>query len=676
MMPQYCSRGHLNPPENKFCSSCGEKLTVAAQPGLLLGGRYQIVRELGHGGFGRTYLAEDVHRFQETCVLKEFAPQVQGSYALAKAEELFAREAGVLYRLNHPQIPRFRELFRAAVEGHDRLFLVQDYVEGRTYRQLLEARSQQGIYFSELEIRQLLAQLLPVLQYLHSAGVIHRDIAPDNLILRTIDRLPVLIDFGGVKQIAAAATSAYVNSSVAETAAPLTRLGKVGYAPPEQIHQGQVSPESDLYAVAVTALVLLSGKEPAELLDPSGRSQPWQSLVSLSPDLTEILTRMLSLHPEERVASAEAVLRALVPSTDPAVPILSIPESTPASSPDSVPNSTSAPTTKVTQAAPTPANLAPRSKSGGWLMLLWLVPLVSLIGAGWWWREDLLALLPQRPDSPPVQLEPQNPQNSLERRAEAAGVDYGFLIALTDATFYERHPERAGQPLSDRDEDAKWRSIWATIADEWLTQLPQILSPEARQKLGRYSDADREQWKQQINPLYVGSRSLYDLTDAQFFHLFPEQRGKEFIDQPIGQVWQAMATDQIQALQDGKTLARIQFEPGAFSQQQQDSLEVGSGRVYIANLSAGQIMRLNVQAPAQSSALSIYLPRPTADLPMLLEDSADLTWTGTLPQSGYYEIVVVNTATQPIQYQLNLAVDNVFSSPIAPEQGEAPEAKD
>jgi serine/threonine protein kinase, bacterial len=659
MAPIYCTRGHLNAPENKFCSSCGEKLAGVAQPGSLLGGRYRIIKALGHGGFGRTYLAEDIHRFNETCVLKEFAPQVQGSYELEKAEELFAREAGVLYKLNHPQIPRFRELFRANLDEQERLFLVQDYVEGRTYRQLLEARKSQELHFSELEIRQLFVQLLPVLQYLHNIGVIHRDISPDNLILRSLDQQPVLIDFGGVKQVAAAATSAYVNPSAAETAVPLTRLGKAGYAPPEQMHQGMVSPESDLYALAVTALVLLTGKEPSELLDPTGRTQPWQQAVTLSPEMTGILTQMLALHPDDRFASAEAVLHALEQLAVVNSPIAS--------------TTTESATVEVTEFArePLPSRVANRSKQV-WLRPLWvLVPLALISGAGWWWREQLISLLPNL-DS--VLVQPDQP-NPLAKRAEAAGVDYGFLIALTDATFYARYPDRAGQAISDSEEDAKWRERWAEIADEWLTLLPQHLSSEARKKLGSYTEADRNQWRQQINQLYVGSRSLYDLTDAQFFHLFPDQRGKDFINQPIGQVWQAMATDQIQALQDGKTLERIEFEPGAFSQQQQDSLAVGNGRVYIANLAAGQIMRLNLQAPTNSSALSIYLPRPTADLPVLLEDAADLTWIGTLPQSGYYEIVVVNTASQPIRYVLNLAVDNVTSTPIEPKQGEAPEAK-
>ena len=113
---------------------------LCIQPGQILSNRYAIVRQLGQGGFGRTYLAEDINRFREACVLKEFSPQVQTPYVLEKAEELFQREATVLYKLQHPQRPKFRELFRTNLSGKEYLFLVQDYVQGQNYRTLLDHR--------------------------------------------------------------------------------------------------------------------------------------------------------------------------------------------------------------------------------------------------------------------------------------------------------------------------------------------------------------------------------------------------------------------------------------------------------------------------------------------------------------------------------------------------------
>lgn len=676
MIPILCSQGHHNAPENRFCPVCGEKLPMA-QLGAVLGNRYQIVRQLGSGSFGRTYLAEDINRFNEPCVLKEFAPQVEGDEALQKAEDLFEHEAGILYKLQHPQIPRFRELFRATLAERDRLFLVQDYVEGYTYQQLLEARKLQGICFSEIEVRQLLMQILPVLQYLHTVGVIHRDISPNNLILRSVDQQPVLVDFGGVKQIAATATSKYTDT--APTA--VTRLGKIGYAPEAQISEGIVSPQSDLYALAMTALVLLTGKEPLELVDPGGNFR-WQEIVSLSPELTTVLTRMLSTQSSQQFSSAEAVLQSLpfLPVHEFNVPSVaassgavnrSITSATVPISPVAAPIAQTPETPELYQ---TPAVRVKR-RSHWPITLLLLISLLGIASGAWWWRDRWLPVLSQLWSqllSQPSLVAP-SPDNSLESRAKAAEVDFAFLVKLTNATFYERYPEQQGRSLSEGDADAALRQIWAEIANEWLDRLQQ-LSPEARRNLGNFTEADRNQWKQTVNQLYVGSRALYDLTDAQFFEWFPQQQDQEFLDQPIGQVWQAIAFDQVQALKTGKILERIEFEPGEFSTRKSSNLASGAGRVYIANLAADQIMRLNLQAA--ESRLSIYLPRPTKEQPVLLEDSTEATWTGTLPQSGYYEIVIVNPTSQPISYQLNLAVDNVTSTPIQPQQGEAPEAKD
>lgn len=345
----YCSKGHENPIASRFCLHCGEKLDsqgnfAGIQPGQTLGDRYLIVRQIGKGGFGRTYLAEDSNRFNELCVLKEFSPQVQTPYVLQKAEELFQREATVLYKLQHPQIPRFRELFRNKIHGKEYLFLVQDYVEGLTYSSLLEAKKQQGVGFSEAETRLLLEQILPVLQYIHSIGVIHRDISPDNLMLRQIDQLPVLIDFGGVKQVAATVESQYYQSGAVVSPVPPTLLGKAGYSPPEQMQTGLVEPHSDLYALAATILVLLTGKQPQELIDTQSLTWQWRLFANITPSFGMILDKMLSPTPGLRFQSATQVLQALnpIPVVAPPPPPLPIPpqrtEQTLAVSPPSPPS--------------------------------------------------------------------------------------------------------------------------------------------------------------------------------------------------------------------------------------------------------------------------------------------------------------------------------------------------
>ncbi len=142
--------------------------------------RYRIIQILGQGGFARTYLAEDQRRFNELCALKELIPVTTVTHGWEKAQELFGREATILYQIEHPQVPKFRERF----EQDQRLFLVEDYVAGKSYRTLLSERQTIGQTFTETEVLHLLRSLLPVLEHIHSRGIIHRDISPENIILR------------------------------------------------------------------------------------------------------------------------------------------------------------------------------------------------------------------------------------------------------------------------------------------------------------------------------------------------------------------------------------------------------------------------------------------------------------------------------------------------------------
>ncbi|MBD1822557.1 serine/threonine protein kinase [Cyanobacteria bacterium FACHB-DQ100] len=285
-------------------------------PGTLLRQRYLIKQVLGQGGFGRTYLAADQERFNELCVIKEFTVPYRDDTLVEKAKALFQREASTLYQIQHPQIPQFW----AAFESDQRLFLVQSYIQGQTYRSLLQARRSQQQTFSEAEILYLLSHLLPVLAYLHDRGIIHRDISPENIILKLPERvipaeaippqgLPVLIDFGAVKEAAS-------HWPIIST---MTRVGKIGYAPPEQLQTGNVFPHSDLYALGATCLVLLTGREPQALLDSQTLTWRWQPYTQLSDPLANALQKMLALHPNDRYQSAQAALADVQPLSQAAV---------------------------------------------------------------------------------------------------------------------------------------------------------------------------------------------------------------------------------------------------------------------------------------------------------------------------------------------------------------------
>ncbi len=272
--------------------------------GTILQNHYRIVQLIGQGGFGRTYLAEDQGRFNERCAIKEFVP-IRGEDKFSdKATQLFQREASVLYQISHPQIPKFRATF----EEEERLFLAQDYVDGPTFHDVLNQRRQQGKTFSEAEVQLFVKQMLPVLAHIHAKGIIHRDISPDNIILRQQDRLPVLIDFGVVKEVV---TRMQFDSTTAQA----TTVGKAGYAPSEQMQTGRAYPSSDLYALAVTALVLLTGREPQGLFDDVNFAWNWENWAVVTPGFASVLNKALSYRPGDRYQSVSEMARALNDST-------------------------------------------------------------------------------------------------------------------------------------------------------------------------------------------------------------------------------------------------------------------------------------------------------------------------------------------------------------------------
>lgn len=292
--------------------------TPVLASGITVAGRYIIKRILGQGGFGFSYLVEDTQRFGELCVLKELRPVQQEEKFLKKAIELFKREAKALHRIDHPQIPKFMACFTQA----KRLFIVQEYINGITYLKLLQHRKKQSKLFTEAEIVLWLAHMLRVLDYLHSRNIMHRDISPENVMYCRDRRLPMLIDFGLVNNPLPndQAENSFQKDNPYEDPSEnshkaFTTVGKFGYSPPEQM-LGKCTPASDLYALGVTALVLLTGKHPRYLIDPHTLDLNWQPHAQISAPLAKILTTLTRQQPQERFQSAKAVfeqLRQLLP---------------------------------------------------------------------------------------------------------------------------------------------------------------------------------------------------------------------------------------------------------------------------------------------------------------------------------------------------------------------------
>lgn len=263
----------------------------------MLRGRYRPVQPIGQGGFGRTYLALDEDRLGTRCVVKQFSPQVQGTKSLEKAVRLFNQEAMRLDELGeHPQIPTLLAYF----EQDNYLYLVQQFVEGHS---LLQEMRQRGP-FNERQIRDLLADILPVLRFVHNRQVIHRDITPTNILRRQPDGRLILIDFGVAKQL---------SDAPAQTG---TRIGTEGYAPIEQFRSGRAYPASDLYSLGATCLHLMTQTRPDNLYDPLDGSWIWRKHLSdkgvfVSDQLADILDKMLKDMVSERYQTADDLMRDL-----------------------------------------------------------------------------------------------------------------------------------------------------------------------------------------------------------------------------------------------------------------------------------------------------------------------------------------------------------------------------
>jgi serine/threonine-protein kinase len=265
----------------------------------LLNNRYKILKSLGRGGFGETFLAIDTQMpSQRQCVIKKLNPAVQSSVLPDWLRERFAREAAILEELgeNHPQIPQLYAYFNQGGE----FYFVQEYIPGLT---LSEAQQQRG-NFSEEEVKKLLCQILPILEYIHSRGIIHRNIKPENIILRQGDNLPVLIDFGIVKETVAT----WVQE---ESHTPYSlALGTPGYMASEQA-AGRPVYASDLYSLGLTAIFLLTGKAPQALETDSQTGEFIFPPAAVSSNLAEVLEQAIRFHPRERFSSDRQMLAAL-----------------------------------------------------------------------------------------------------------------------------------------------------------------------------------------------------------------------------------------------------------------------------------------------------------------------------------------------------------------------------
>ncbi len=683
--------------------------------GQLIGSRYRLERQLsapaadlaGVLGQGELWQARDQLAADAPVALRRLVAEPDQ----VRARQLWSRLQGVL----HPQVPRFG----AVIQEQDQLWLVREWQSGRTYGQLLEARRERQMVFGAGEVLLLLRQLLPVLAALHSQDLLHGDLSPDNLLRRDSDGLPVLLDFGLVRGLAA--------TDVGETS---VRGATPGYAPPELLSGEPAQPWMDLHALGVVALVLLAGEAPGKLLDPVSLAWRWPVGLEPEPALLAQLQRLLERDPAHRFASAGQALVAfqalempestgpvaradrtvaLVPAAAPpaadptpavaAQPVAAVAAEAPvepappepgdeatsasASASAPTPTSTSALAEQEAPAAPAPQPVPPRpqpsqarrrdeereeaAEGGLWPVLIALV-ISAVVGTsvGWWWlgrdklpppRTDQTSELPS--SLPPAEVDQRQ---QLLDRLRAIQVDRSWFLQLVDASLLAQYPERRGRLPSDSLEDAPLRKVWNEQAQEWLARVEQ-LPLAVRRRLGSFSQGDWQQRQQILLRQGLSSEVLRHLVSASAQNLLPGRAGEDIPAEPYRQLWYAAAE---------QVLENVRIDPieAASSNTQVLSADVpaSGARLFAIRLPAGHGLALGVNGTPLLQ-MSVYGADGT-----LLEPKGPLrVVTLGSQKSSPVQLLVTNEGVAPAMIRLSLRADPPAPARPAPTSSSAPD---
>jgi eukaryotic-like serine/threonine-protein kinase len=267
--------------------------------------RYYIIKQIGRGGTGITYVAEDRQCFNDLCVVKQLKPQSNNPQTLEIAKRLFDTEADILGKLgNHDGIPRLLAYF----EENKHFFIVQELIKGRDLGEEIANQP----YFSESAIFNLLENVLEILVFVQEYGVIHRDIKPSNLIRRDSDGKIVLIDFGSVKQLEIHNNRA--NNQPNTIQRPTVIVGTENYIPLEQI-MGNPGFYSDIHALGIVAVQALTNKLPRDLPTDARGELIWHNSLAKKaqyhPQLLKVIDKAICYHHQQRYQSAQEFLAAL-----------------------------------------------------------------------------------------------------------------------------------------------------------------------------------------------------------------------------------------------------------------------------------------------------------------------------------------------------------------------------
>ena len=264
--------------------------------GTLLNGRFRIVKSLGTGNFGKTFLAEDTHIMDAKCAVKRLTTP-KDSNDIDIVRDKFKLEAKKLHALNHQGIPKLISYF----EYEGEFYLAQDLIDGHTLDEDIYAHKK----WTELEVKNFLLEMLEILAYVHSQGSIHRDIKPNNIMLRHLDKKLMLIDFGAVKEVRNTGSNLEVGQ-----ASGTVVIGTTAYMSPEQA-KGKPCFASDLYSLGCIAIEALIGKSPDQFESDPYSEIKWRDQARVSDEFAAIIDKMVRYKSGERYRNAGEVLEVL-----------------------------------------------------------------------------------------------------------------------------------------------------------------------------------------------------------------------------------------------------------------------------------------------------------------------------------------------------------------------------
>lgn len=612
----------------KLLSTSLELRTTLVPMSSSISDRYSIIRTLGSGGFGETFLAEDLHvPSKRRCVIKRLKPVTGNPQVHQIVQERFGREAAILEMLGdrHAQIPRLYAYF----ESEGEFYLVQEWIEGIT----LSAWVQREGKLAVETVGQLLADLLPVLSFVHEQRIIHRDIKPENIIVRQSDRLPVLIDFGAVKE----AISTQIDS---QGGTHSIVIGTPGYMAPEQ-GVGRPVYASDLYSLGLTAIFLLSGKNPQELAsDPATGEIFWYpDALNVPKDLAAVLNRAVQSHPRERFPTAASMLSALgtTPSTTP----LSPPQrETPPPEPT--------PTVAVTPSASTAVNHARPLVMGG--AIAGTLVALGIVGG---------VLL-----SRPLQIGDRNPSNSTEEQLNEPPRDNlgdRDPSNSTEETSNQSPPEtpresQDSNPLPSEDPESltlqRLRfapgSTSAVVDNTAIPNQIQRYRLDARQ--GQQFNVVLLQGDVEVNILAPDGRFMGAVAlDRPTWQTILPRSGDYLVDVKASRTSQYALRLEIAKATKAVQRQRVRFPQGAMGTTLSGSVSSSQNQVYLLGSSQGQ--QFLVERLQGDVAIAIADPQGR----ILGTISPNETfWQGQLPLSGDYEVSVTSDSNSAYSIRVEI----------------------